>query len=165
MRTIPATRREHVATDRGATWGALTGLHVYLTGPRTCLDAPGYAALAAGLFDLGLIDSPVDTAFEAVAAELRAAGADVTSPHEQPWWRGAEVGADELRAGRAANAAAPALADLVVVLDGWLDVPGAVDAAVIAARTAGVPVVPAAEAVVRGAGLRASAARHRRPAA
>ena len=160
MRTIPTTAGDRVATYSGVTWGHLYGARVYLAGPRTCLDAAGYAALASGLFDLGLIDLPVDAAFDAVAAELRAAGADVTSPHEQPWWRGAEVGADELRAGRAANAAAPAQADLVVVLDGWLDVPGAVDTAVIAARTAGVPVLLAADAV-----FRATAVLHRRPAA
>jgi hypothetical protein len=133
---------------------------VYLAGPRTCLDPVGYAALAAGLFDLGLIDHPVDAAFVAGARELRALGADVTNPHEQPWWRGAEVGADELRAGRTANATAPARADLVVVLDGWLDVPGAVDSAVIAARTAGVPVVLLSDAL-----LTERAALHRRPAA
>ena len=162
MRTIPTTAGDRVATYSGVTWGHLQGVRVYLAGPRTCLDVTGYAALAAGLFDLGLIDRPVEAAFEAAAAELRAAGAIVTSPHEQPWWRGAEVGADELRAGRAANAAAPVEADLVVVLDGWLDVPGAVDTAVIAARTAGVPVATAADAIRK---LRGSAARHRRPAA
>jgi hypothetical protein len=90
---------------------------------------------------------------------LRAAGAAVTSPFEQPWWRGAEVGADELRAGRATNATAPGRADLVAVLDGWLDVPGAVDVAVLAARTSGVPVVPVAEV------LRELGAARRRPAA
>lgn len=160
MRTIPTTRGDRGATESGVTWALLRGTRVYLAGPRTCLDPAGYAALASGLFDLGLIDLPVDIAFEVAAAELRAAGADVTSPYEQPWWRGAEVGADELRAGRTEHAAAPANVDLVVVLDGWLDVPGAVDAAVIAARAAGVPVVPASEAVVRG-----SAVLHRRRAA
>ena len=139
----------------GVTWGR----HVYLAGPRTCLDPSGYAALASGLFELGLIDLPVDAAFEAAARELRAAGAEVVSPFEQPWWRGAEVDAEELRTGRTANAAAPARADLVAVLDGWLDVPGAVDAAVLAARTAGVPVVPVADAI------RELAAARRRPAA
>ena len=77
----------------GVTWGG----HVYLAGPRTCLDPIGYAALSAGLFDLGLIDRPVDEAFAAAARSLRAVGAEVTSPFEQAWWRGAEVGADELR--------------------------------------------------------------------
>jgi hypothetical protein len=148
----------------GVTWGELgvTGeptMRVYLAGPRTCLDPAGYAALASGLFELGLIDRPVDAAFADAAAALRAMGAEVISPFEQAWWRGAEVGADELRTGRTANASAPARADLVVVLDGWLDVPGAVDVAVIAARTAGVPVMPVAEAV------RELAAVRRRPAA
>ncbi|MBA3741581.1 DUF4406 domain-containing protein [Sporichthya sp.] len=146
------------------TWGHLDGVRVYLAGPRTCLDPAGYAALAAGLFDLGLIAHPVDAAFEAAAAELRALGAEVTSPHEQLWWRGAEVGVDELRTGRAANAAAPAAADLVVVLDGWLDVPGAVDIAVIAARTVGVPVLLVSEARQARA-FRGSAALRRRQAA
>lgn len=142
------------------TWGEPT--RVYLAGPRTCLDPAGYAALGSGLFELGLIDRPVDAAFEAAARELRAAGAEVVSPYEQAWWRGAEVGADELRVGRALHAVAPSQADVVVVLDGWQDVPGAVDAAVLAARTAGVPVVSVAEALD---GLRGSAALRRRPAA
>lgn len=157
MRTIPATPRE-----LGVTWGALPGPRIYLAGPRTCLDPSGYAALADGLSELGLIPAAVDAAFPAAAAALRALGADVTSPYEQPWWRGEEVDADELRAGRAAHATAPAAADVVVVLDGWLDVPAAVDAAVIAARTAGVPVLEVAEAV---RALTASAALLRRPAA
>lgn len=157
MRTIPATPR-----DLGVTWGAPHGPRLYLAGPRTCLDPSGYAAVADGLLALGLIADPVEVAFPSAAAALRALGADVTSPYEQPWWRGEEVGADDLRAGRTADATAPAAADAVVVLDGWLDVPGAVDAAVIAARTAGVPVLVVADAV---RALRASAALRRRPAA
>lgn len=147
MRTIGVTRGEFAPT------------RVYLAGPRTCLDPVGYAALTSSLFELGLIDQPVAAAFETAARELRACGAEVLSPFEQAWWRGAQVEADELRAGRAANATAPACADLVAVLDGWLDVPGAVDAAVIPARVAGVPVVPVAEAI------RELAAARRRPAA
>ncbi len=143
----------------GVTWGERGGTRVYLAGPRTCLDPVGYAALASGLFELGLIDLPVDAAFVAAARDLRAAGAEVVSPFEQAWWRGAEVGAAELRAGRGANSSAPAQAQLVAVLDGWLDVPGAVDAAVIGARTAGVPVLSVAEA------LKELAAVRRRPAA
>lgn len=146
----------------GVTWGELaepreTTLRVYLAGPRTCLDPAGYAALTSGLLELGLIDRPVEAAFALAARELRAVGAEVTSPFEEAWWRGAEVSADELRAGRSAHA--PARADLVAVLDGWLDVPGAVDVAVIAARTSGVPVVPVSEAV------RELGAARRRPAA
>jgi hypothetical protein len=148
----------------GVTWGELAGsrdatMRVYLAGPRTCLDPAGYAALTSALLELGLIDRPVEAAFAVAARDLRAVGADVTSPFEEAWWRGAEVGADELRAGRAAHATAPVRADLVAVLDGWLDVPGAVDVAVIAARTSGVPVVPVSEAI------RALGAARRRPAA
>ena len=161
MRTIATTRGDLGVTGSGVTWGALRR-RVYLAGPRTCLDPAGYAALAAGLAELGLISAPVDAAFAAAARELRALGAEVLSPHEQPWWRGAEVTADELRAGRTANAAAPAQADLVVVLDGWVDVPGAVDVPVLAARTAGVPVVSVTEAIEE---LRERAAHRRRPAA
>lgn len=157
MRTFPAT-----SGDRGVTWGEVRGTRVYLSGPRTCLDPAGYAALTASLVELGLVPGSVPTTFARAARELRAAGAAVISPFEEPWWRGAEVDADDLRAGRAADATAPAAADLVAVLDGWLDVPGAVDAAVISARTAGVPVLPVAEVL---AALRASAALHRRPAA
>jgi len=157
MRTIPST-----IGHSGVTWGDLRGIRVYLAGPRTCLDPVGYAALTAALCELGLVAEPVAGAFERAARDLRRAGAEVLSAHEQAWWRGAEVGADDLRAGRAALAAAPASADLVAVLDGWLDVPGAVDGAVITARTAGVPVVPVVEAL---ATLRASATLHRRPAA
>lgn len=164
MRTIPTTAGDHVATYSGVTWAHLDGVQVYLAGPRTCLDPAGYAALAAGLFDLGLTALPVDAAFEAAASELRALGAAVTSPHEQPWWRGAEVDADELRTGRTANAAALTAADLVVVLDGWLDVPGAVDTAVIAARSAGVPVLLVAE-TLQAREFRGSAALRRRRAA
>jgi hypothetical protein len=161
MRTIPTTSR-----DPGVTWGQLH--RVYLTGPRTCLDPAGYAALTANLLELDLIAQPVEAAFASAARELRALDADVFSPFEQPWWRGAEVSALDLRAGRAANAGAAAAAHVVVVLDGWLDVPGAVDAAVIAARTAGVAVLAVAQAVseLRGrAVFTASAARRRRPAA
>lgn len=152
--------------DPGVTWAQLR--RVCLAGPRTCLDPVGYAALAAHLLELGLIAQSVERAFTDAAEELRALGAEVFSPFEQPWWRGAEVAAAELRAGRAAQASAAAAADAVVVLDGWLDVPGAVDAAVIAARTAGVPVLAVAAAVgeLRArAAFTNSAALHRRPAA
>lgn len=161
MRTISTT-----SGDPGVTWGQLR--RVYLAGPRTCLDPVGYAALTAHLLELGLIAQPVQAAFTSAARELRALDVEVFSPFEQPWWCGAEVGATELRAGRATQASAAAAADTVVVLDGWLDVPGAVDAAVISARTAGVPVLAVAEAV---SALKAravfteSAARLRRPAA
>ena len=40
----------------GVTWRR----RVYLAGPRTCLDPAGYAALASGLFELGLIDRPIE---------------------------------------------------------------------------------------------------------
>ncbi len=157
MRAYSMTSR-----DSDVTCGDLRGTRVYLAGPRTCLDAAGYAAVTSGLLELGLISEAADVAFVEAAQRLRAAGAEVVSPYEQAWWRGAEVEADELRAGRAAHAGAPAAADLVAVLDGWLDVPAAVDAAVLSARTAGVPVQPVSEVL---AALRASAALHRRPAA
>lgn len=140
----------------------LSGCRVYLAGPRTCLDPDGYAALESTLVEIGLISTSVDDAFTAAARELRAAGAVVISPHEQPWWRGAEVGNAELRAARDANASAPARADLVAVLDGWADVPGAVDAAVLAARVAGVPTATVSEALERA--LTGSAALLRRRA-
>lgn len=155
MRTISTT-----PGDPGVTWGQLR--RVFLAGPRTCLDPVGYAALSTQLLALELISRPVEAAFADAARELRAFDVEVFSPFEQPWWRGAEVGAAELRAGRAVAASAAAAADAVVVLDGWLDVPGAVDAAVIAARTAGVPVLAVADAVSE---LRARAALRRRPAA
>lgn len=133
----------------GTTWAlGLSGCRVYLAGPRTCLDPAGYAVLADALFEIGLISASVDDAFTLAARDLRLAGAVVTSPYEQPWWRGAEVGA-ELRSARDADAAAPARADLVVVLDGWADLPGAVDAAVLAARVAGVPTATVSEALER----------------
>ncbi len=174
MRTFPAAGPD-LTGDRGVTWGEAAP-RVYLAGPRTCLDPDGSAALAATLLDLGLIDARPAEAFVAAAAALRAAGADVTSPAEAPWWCGAETDIEELRAGRAADAAARAAADLVVVLDGWLDVPGAVDGPVITARTAGVPVVSVADALALLAATGSStesssgsstesAALHRRPAA
>jgi hypothetical protein len=155
MRTISTTWGAS-----GVTWGQLR--RVFLAGPRTCLDPAGYATLTSTLLELDLIAQPVEAAYADAARELRALDVEVFSPFEQPWWRGAEVGAADLRAGRTAQAEAAAAADAVIVLDGWLDVPGAVDAAVIAARTAGVPVFAVAEAVSE---LTESAARRRRPAA
>lgn len=161
MRTVSTT-----PGDPGVTWGHLR--RVYLAGPRTCLDPVAYAALTAVLLELDLIAQPVEAAFDTAAHELRTFGVEVFSPFEQPWWRGVEVDAADLRTGRAAQAHALADADAVVVLDGWLDVPGAVDPAVIAARTAGVPVLDVSVAVgeLRArAALTDSAARRRRPAA
>jgi hypothetical protein len=134
----------------GSCWPTgLSGARVYLAGPRTCLDPAGYAALTSALIEIGLIEGSVEDAFISAARELRTAGALVISPFEQPWWRGAEVGNAELRAAREANASAPARADLVAVLDGWADVPGAVDSAVLAARVAGVPTETVTEALQR----------------
>jgi hypothetical protein len=119
----------------------LAGRRVYLAGPRTSLDPQAYAQLEADLLNLGVIDASVADAFAAAAAALRAQGADVTCPFEAAWWRGdgSGAGANAVRAGREADARALEAADLVVVLDGWEDVPGAVDTAVIVAETRDVP--------------------------
>ena len=121
---------------------ALAGRHVYLAGPRTSLDPEAYAQLEAALLSLGMIEVPVAEAFVAAARALRAHGATVSCPFEADWWRGTTAGTGALRdvrAGRERDAHALETADLVVVLDGWEDVPGAVDTAVIVAETRDVP--------------------------
>lgn len=117
----------------------LAGRLVYLAGPRTCLDPEGYALLEASLLDLGVVDAAVELAFPAAAHALRAHGASVTCPFESPWWRGSDHSLHNVRAERDRDAAALEAADLVVVLDGWQDVPGAVDTAILVAETRGVP--------------------------
>lgn len=162
----------------GRTWGQVqgrpgaggsgagpAGSRVYLAGPRMCVDPDAYAVLEATLLELGVIQAPAAETFPAASAALRAAGARVSCPYEQPWWRGSGPGVElapaELRVARARDAAALENADLVAVLDGWIDVSGAVDAAVIVARSAGLPCTPVAEALTM---LRAAAAPLRRRA-
>jgi hypothetical protein len=122
----------------------LAGRRVYLAGPRASVDPAAYAQLEAALMELGVIETPVAEAFGIAARALRAHGAEVTCPFEAAWWRGAGTDTDraqlrDVRAGREHDARALESADLVVVLDGWEDVPGAVDAAVIVAETRDVP--------------------------
>ena len=115
----------------------LEGRHVYLAGPRTSLDPEAYAQLESDLLALGVVEQPVAAAFAAAVRALRAYGATVSTPFEidqQDW-----AGMRHARAGRERDAQALESADLVAVLDGWEDVPGAVDAAVIVAETRDVP--------------------------
>lgn len=171
----------HVAPIVGEGQPPLAGRRVYLAGPRTSADPAAYAQLEAALMELGVIETPVAEAFVVAARALRAHGAEVSCPFEAEWWRGAGVAVEvaplrDVRAGRERDARALEEADLVVVLDGWEDVPGAVDAAVIVAETRDVPwarvsavlascreaagvTEEAAQPVTRPAG------RHRRPAA
>lgn len=114
----------------------LYGRRVYLAGPRTWLDPEVWAPVEATLLELGLISHPAETAFRHAAAALRTARSDVFSPFEQAINPSGEPA--DSRAGRAADHAALLAADLVVVLDGWSDVPGAVDMALLVAATRGV---------------------------
>jgi hypothetical protein len=140
--------RQFISTPVISAWGgrpaaagsaALAGTRVYLAGPRTCLDPEGHALLEAALLDLGVVDVVAHLAFPAAARALRAHGAQVTSPFEASWWRGSDASLHNLRAERERDALALETADLVVVLDGWEDVPGAVDTAILVAETRGVP--------------------------
>lgn len=126
---------------------ALAGSRVYLSGPRACLDPEGHALLEASLLDLGVIDLAARVAFPAAARALRAHGAQVTSPFEAAWWRGSDAGLHNLRAERERDVLALETADLIVVLDGWEDVPGAVDTAILVAETRGVPWAPVSAAL------------------
>ncbi|MGQ0846451.1 MAG: hypothetical protein ACT4QF_20190 [Sporichthyaceae bacterium] len=126
----------------------LRGRQVYLAGPRTWVDPAVWAPVEASLLDLGLIDASAASSFRLVARALRIEGAHVFSPMEHD--------ADS-RAGRAADAAALAHADLVVVLDGWEYVAGAVDAARLVAATRGVAWAEASE-ILRAAARHAAAA-------
>jgi hypothetical protein len=134
----------HFASIVGAGQPPLAGRRVYLAGPRTSLDPAAYAQLEAALMELGVIETPVAEAFGVALRVLRAQGAEVTCPFEAPWWRGGGTHSDsmalrDVRAGRERDARALESADLVVVLDGWEDVPGAVDTAVIVAESRDVP--------------------------
>lgn len=109
---------------------------VYLAGPRIWLDPEVWAPVEATLLELGLISHPAETAFRHAAAALRIAHSDVFSPFEQAIDPTGDPA--DSRAGRAADREALLAADLVVVLDGWADVPGAVDTALLVAATRGV---------------------------
>jgi hypothetical protein len=130
---------------------ALAGRRVYLAGPRACLDPEGHALLEASLLDLGVVDVAAHLAFPAAAHALRAHGAQVTCPFESAWWRGSDSSLHNLRAERERDALALESADLVVVLDGWEDVPGAVDTAILVAETRGVPWAPVTAALAEAA--------------
>ncbi|MGQ0467196.1 MAG: hypothetical protein ACT4QG_18010 [Sporichthyaceae bacterium] len=132
MRQVLEQYRTGPSDRVGPSRAALRGRRVYLAGPRTWLDPEVWAPVEATLLDLGLIALPAQAAFRHAAASLRAAGASVFSPFEQ-----APDLADS-RAGRTADSEALLAADLVVVLDGWADVPGAVDRALLVATTRGV---------------------------
>jgi hypothetical protein len=120
--------------------------------PSPARDPEAYATLEASLLELGLIRARLDVA---VAAAARALG-DLGMALTNPWiLTGA---AAEGRAGRSADAAALTAADLVVVLDGWADVLGVSDAALLHAATRGVPCLTADDLTDRAASRRRPAA-------
>lgn len=135
----------------------LRGRLIYLAGPRTWADREVWAPVEATLLELGLIDAPAEESFRRVAKALRSAGSSVFSPFEQAYQLGPDGDPADSRAGRAADTAALHGADLVVVLDGWGDVPGAVDTAILVAATRGTSWA-AARTVFRAVGAEAFAA-------
>lgn len=138
--------------DAAESSSALAGRRVYLAGPRACLDPQGHALLEESLLDLGVVDVPAHLAFPAAARALRAHGAQVTCPFESAWWRGSDgSNLHNLRAERERDGQALETADLIVVLDGWEDVPGAVDTAILVAETRGVPWARVGEALAEAA--------------
>jgi hypothetical protein len=124
----------------------------YLAVPCPARDPQAYAALEDGLLELGLIRARLDAAVPAAARALADLGVALTNP-----WVLADA-APEGRAGRAADAAALAAADWVVVLDGWAEVPGVTDAAVLHAATRGLPCLSADDLTDRAASRRRPAA-------
>ncbi|HZE65406.1 MAG TPA: hypothetical protein VE081_02175 [Sporichthyaceae bacterium] len=124
----------------------------YLAVPCPDRDPQAYAMLEASLLELGLIRAPLGEAVAAAGRALGESGLALTNP----WVL--TGGLPEGRVGRAADTAALAAAEWVVVLDGWGEVPGVTDAAVLHAATRGLPCLTADE-------LRAPAASRRRPAA
>lgn len=136
---------------------SVEGRQVYLAGPRIWSDPEVWTPVEATLLELGLIDMPAEQSFRRVAKALRSAGGCVFSPFEQAYHLGPHGSPADSRAGRAADTAALHGADLVVVLDGWGDVPGAVDAAILVAATRGVSWA-AARTVLRAVGVEAFAA-------
>lgn len=124
----------------------------YLAVPSPARDPGAYAALEASLLELGLIRTRLDAAVAAAARALEDLGVSLTNP-----WvlTGA---AAEGRAGRSADTAALVAADWVVVLDGWAEVLGVTDAAVLHAATRGLPCLRADELTDRAAARRRPAA-------
>jgi hypothetical protein len=120
--------------------------------PNAARDPEAYATLEASLLELGLIRVPLDAAVAAAARALGDLGLGITNP----WVLTGATPQD--RAGRSCDAAALTAADYVVVLDGWAEVPGVCDAAVLHAATRSLPWGTAEE-------LTARAASRRRPAA
>jgi hypothetical protein len=126
--------------------------HTYLAVPNPARDPQAYAALEATLLELGLIRVPLQAAVAAAGRAL----ADLGMALANPWVLSGEVPSG--RAARTWDAAALTAADSLVLLDGWAEVPGVCDAAVLQAATRGLPCITADE-------LTARAASRRRPAA
>jgi hypothetical protein len=124
----------------------------YLAAPNVARDPQAYAALQASLLELGLIRLPLDAAVAAAARALAELGITLSNP----WVLTGALPAG--RAGRSSDAAALATADSVVLLDGWADVPGVCDAAVLHAATRGLPCTTADELTTRAASRRRPAA-------
>lgn len=124
----------------------------YLAVPSPARDPQAYATLEATLLELGLIRTGLDAAVAEAARALEDLGVGLANP-----WTVAGA-LPEGRAGRAADAAALAAADWVVVLDGWADVPGVTDAAVLHAATRGLLCLTADELTDRAASRRRPAA-------
>jgi hypothetical protein len=124
----------------------------YFAVPCPARDPEAYAALEASLLEVGAIRARLEAAVIAAARALGDLGMSLTNP-----WvlTGA---AAEGRAGRSADAAALAAADWVVVLDGWAEVPGVSDAAVLHAATRALPCLTAEELTDRAAARRRPAA-------
>jgi hypothetical protein len=139
------------ATDRYGAWAPGDRL-AYLAVPNPARDPEAYATLEASLLELGLIRVPLGAAVAAAARALRDLGMTLTNP----WVLTAAV--PQGRAGRSCDAAALSAAEHVVLLDGWAEVPGVCDAAVLQVATRGVACSTADE-------LTARAASRRRPAA
>ena len=110
----------------GRTVDSREGLAVYIAGPMTGLPRWNYDA------------------FEEAAWRLRAFGADVTSPHEMDIAAGFDPDSPtagkkfNLQAALDADIAVVEASDLVVLLPGWEDSPGAI-AEVLTAEAAGIP--------------------------
>lgn len=104
----------------------LAGVRVYVAGPMTGLPRWNFDAFAEA------------------AAWLRTRGAEVTSPHEIDLADGFDPDSDgagfDLRRALERDVEEVLAADLVVLLDGWEDSPGAL-VEVLTAEGAGIPTV------------------------